>query len=210
MSEHNLCHLWPNIKIFQTLSCPGGQASISSHFHVCQPAQARSFAAKPWHRICGRSGGVCGRTRHFLVALAGFRGVGLSHATRPATRALSRVLPRRRVSSHPLHYRIAAAAGTAHALAPAMLAYRREDGGGSSHEPVSSSRSRLQARPPSAPRPRPNPTTLKDDKSLFGYEDARVSPSGSQHGPRVDQAIILLPAQEPERHRGLSRCRSLR
>src|SRR3954449_1754747 len=81
-------------------------------------------------------------------------------------------------------HRIAATAGTAHALAPAMLAYQREalgivqqgreidqidgchDGGGSSHEPVSYSRSRLQARPPSAPRPRPNPTTLKDDKSL--------------------------------------------
>src|SRR3954469_14698792 len=58
-------------------------------------------------------------------------------------------------------HRIAAAAGTAHALAPAMLAYQREalgivqqgreidqidgwhDGGGSSHEPVSYSRSRL-------------------------------------------------------------------
>src|SRR5215217_9128610 len=81
-------------------------------------------------------------------------------------------------------HRIAAAAGTAHALAPAMLAYQREalgivqqgreidqidgchDGGGSSHEPVTYSRFRLQARPPSAPRPGPDPTTLKDDKSL--------------------------------------------
>src|SRR3982750_3361484 len=81
-------------------------------------------------------------------------------------------------------HRIAAAAGTAHALRPAVLAHKGEalgvvqqgreidqidgchDGGGSSHEPVSYSRSRLQARPPSAPRPRPKPTTLKDDKSL--------------------------------------------
>ena len=39
------------------------------------------------------------------------------------------------------------------------------DGGGSSHEPVTYSRFRLQARPPSAPRPGPDPTTLKDDKS---------------------------------------------
>src|SRR3954465_357148 len=80
-------------------------------------------------------------------------------------------------------YRIAAAAGTAHALRPAVLAYQREalgvvqqgreidqidgwhDGGGSSHEPVSYSPSRLQARPPSAPRLSPDPTTLKDDKS---------------------------------------------
>src|SRR4051812_21871402 len=80
-------------------------------------------------------------------------------------------------------HRIAAAAGTAYTLAPAMLAYQREalgvvqqgreidqidgwhDGGGSSHEPVSYSRSRLQARPPLDSRPRPDPTTLKDDKS---------------------------------------------
>src|SRR3954454_15671703 len=39
------------------------------------------------------------------------------------------------------------------------------DGGGSSHEPVSYSRSRLQATPPSASRLSPDPTTLKDDKS---------------------------------------------
>src|SRR4051794_23636854 len=81
-------------------------------------------------------------------------------------------------------HRTAAAAGAAHALWPAVLAHQREalgvvqqrreidqidcchDGGGSSHEPVSYSRSRLQARPPSAPRPGPDPTTLKDDKSL--------------------------------------------
>src|SRR3954468_837349 len=81
-------------------------------------------------------------------------------------------------------HRIAAAAGTAYTLAPALLAYQREalgivqqgreidqidgwhDGGGSSHEPVSYSRSRLQARPPSAPRLSPDPTTLNGDKSL--------------------------------------------
>src|SRR3954466_3457517 len=81
-------------------------------------------------------------------------------------------------------HRIAAAAGTAHALWPAVLAHKGEalgvvqqgreidqidgchDGGGSSHEPVSYSRSRLQARPPSAPRPRPDPPTRKEDKSL--------------------------------------------
>src|SRR5829696_3588817 len=80
-------------------------------------------------------------------------------------------------------HRIAAAAGAAHTLAPAVLAHQREalgvvqqrreidqidgchDGGGSSHEPASYSRSRLQARPPSAPRPGPDPTTLKDNKS---------------------------------------------
>src|SRR4051812_29985732 len=80
-------------------------------------------------------------------------------------------------------HRIAAATGAAHALGPAVLAHQREalgvvqqgreidqidgwhDGGGSSHEPVSYSRSRLQARPPSAPRLSPDPTTLKDDKS---------------------------------------------
>src|SRR3954451_3505468 len=83
-------------------------------------------------------------------------------------------------------YRIAAAAGTAYTLRPAMLAHQRKalgvvqqgreidqidgwpDGGGSSHEPVSSSRSRLQARPPSAPRLSPDPTTLKGDKSHGG------------------------------------------
>src|SRR4051812_39285283 len=80
-------------------------------------------------------------------------------------------------------HRIAAAAGTAHALRPAVLAYQRKalgvvqqrreidqidgwhDGGGSSHAPVSYSRSRLQARPPSASRLSPDPTTLKDDRS---------------------------------------------
>src|SRR4051812_32211915 len=72
-------------------------------------------------------------------------------------------------------HRIAAAAGTAHALAPAMLAYQREalgivqqgreidqidgwhDGGGSSHAPVSYSRSRLQARPSLSPAPPSGP-----------------------------------------------------
>src|SRR4051812_31101764 len=72
-------------------------------------------------------------------------------------------------------HRIAAAAGTAHALAPAMLAYQRKalgivqqgreidqidgchDGGGSSHEPVSCSRSRLQARPSLSPAPPSGP-----------------------------------------------------
>src|SRR4051812_26162533 len=72
-------------------------------------------------------------------------------------------------------HRIAATAGTAHALAPAMLAYQREalgivqqgreidqidgchDGGGSSHEPVSYSRSRLQARPSLSPAPPSGP-----------------------------------------------------
>src|SRR4051812_30891965 len=90
-------------------------------------------------------------------------------------------------------HRIAAAAGTAHALRPAVLAYQRKalgvvqqgreidqidgwhDGGGSSHEPVSYSRSRLQARPPSAPRLSPDPTTLKDDKSLRGYAACKMA-----------------------------------
>src|SRR4029453_6478779 len=72
-------------------------------------------------------------------------------------------------------HRIAAAAGAAHTLAPAMLAHQREalggvqqgreidqingwhDGGGSSHEPVSYSRSRLQARPPLSPAPPSGP-----------------------------------------------------
>src|SRR5215218_5830609 len=92
---------------------------------------------------------------------------------------------RLRVVAPVADHRIAAAAGAAHTLAPAVLAHQREalgvvqqcreidqidgchDGGGSSHEPVSYSRSRLQARPPSAPRPGPDPTTLKDDKSLI-------------------------------------------
>src|SRR4051795_1938116 len=83
-------------------------------------------------------------------------------------------------------HRTAVTAGAVHALWPAVLAHKGEalgvvqqgreidqidgchDGGGSSHEPVSYSRSRLQARPPSAPRARPDPTTLKDDKSLQG------------------------------------------
>src|SRR5919107_5203747 len=80
-------------------------------------------------------------------------------------------------------HRIAAAAGTAHALAPAMLAHQREalgvvqqgreidqidgchDGGGSWHEP--SATPALAFRPDrlSPPRPRPDPTTLKDHKS---------------------------------------------
>src|SRR4051795_2428523 len=92
-------------------------------------------------------------------------------------------------------YRIAAAAGTAHALAPAVLAYQRKalgvvqqgreidqidgchDGAGSSHEPVSYSRSRLQAKPPSAPRLSPDPTTLKGDKSLPTSQRS-TAPSG--------------------------------
>src|SRR3954453_1562877 len=93
---------------------------------------------------------------------------------------------RLRVVAPVADHRIAAAAGTAHALAPAMLAYQREalgivqqgreidqidgghDGGGPSHEPASNARSRLQASPTSAPRPGPAPTTLKDDKSHPG------------------------------------------
>src|SRR5690349_3828607 len=84
-------------------------------------------------------------------------------------------------------HRIAAAAGAAHALGPAVLAHQREtlgvvqqpreidqvdgwhDGGGSSHAPVSYSRSRLQARPPLDSHPSPDPTTLKDDKSPTRY-----------------------------------------
>src|SRR3954452_85893 len=91
-------------------------------------------------------------------------------------------------------HRIAAATGAAHALGPAVLAHQREalgvvqqgreidqidgwhDGAGSSHEPVSYSRSRLQARPPSAPRLSPDPTTLKGDKSL-SRKDAKPARS---------------------------------
>src|SRR4051812_36172149 len=89
-------------------------------------------------------------------------------------------------------HRIAAATGAAHALGPAVLAHQREalgvvqqgreidqidgwhDGAGSSHEPVSYSRSRLQARPPSAPRLSPDPTTLKGDKSLSSLPQMKV------------------------------------
>src|SRR3982751_4102711 len=80
-------------------------------------------------------------------------------------------------------HRTAAAAGAAHALGPAMLAHQREalgviqqprevdqvdgchDGDGSSQEPVSYSYSRLEARPPSAPRLSPHLTTPEADKS---------------------------------------------
>src|SRR3954468_19225156 len=91
-------------------------------------------------------------------------------------------------------HRTAAAAGAAHALGPAMLAHQREalgviqqgreidqidgwhDGGGSSHAPVSYSRSRLQARPPSASRLSPDPTTLKGDKSRCGFTGMMYQP----------------------------------
>src|SRR5689334_25320091 len=80
-------------------------------------------------------------------------------------------------------HRIAAAAGAAHALGPAVLAHQREtlgvvqqpreidqvdgwhDGDGSSQEPVSYSYSRLEARPPAAPRHGPHLTTPEADKS---------------------------------------------
>src|SRR3954469_9027566 len=80
-------------------------------------------------------------------------------------------------------HRIAAAAGAAHALGPAVLAHQREalgvvqqrreidqvdgchDGDGSSQEPVSYSYSRFEARPPSAPRLSPHLTTPEADKS---------------------------------------------
>src|SRR4051812_8985130 len=80
-------------------------------------------------------------------------------------------------------HRIAAATGAAHALGPAVLAHQREafgvvqqrreidqvdgwhDGDGSSQEPVSYSYSRLEARPPSAPRHGPHLTTPEADKS---------------------------------------------
>src|SRR4051794_39433889 len=80
-------------------------------------------------------------------------------------------------------HRIAAAAGAAHALGPAVLAHQREalgvvqqrreidqvdgchDGDGSSQEPVSYSYSRFEARPLSAPRPSPHLTTPEADKS---------------------------------------------
>src|SRR3954449_3673405 len=80
-------------------------------------------------------------------------------------------------------HRIAAAAGAAHTLAPAVLAHQREalgvvqqrreidqidgchDGDGSSQEPVSYSYSRFEARPLSAPRPSPHLTTPEADKS---------------------------------------------
>src|SRR5215210_2987759 len=83
-------------------------------------------------------------------------------------------------------HRIATAAGAAHALGPAVLAHQREalgivqqgreidqidgchDGDGSSQEPVNYSYSRLEARPPSAPRPGPHLTTLEADKSHGG------------------------------------------
>src|SRR5215218_2624666 len=121
----------------------------------------------------------------------------------PGARLAPIALPvRLRVVAPVADHRIAAAAGAAHTLAPAVLAsakhlassssaerltrsmeammaggvvqQRREidqidgshDGGGSSHEPVSYSRSRLHARPHSAPRPGSDPTTLKVDKSL--------------------------------------------
>src|SRR3954470_1814775 len=102
----------------------------------------------------------------------------------PSTRLAPVALPMRLGVVAPVaDHRIAAATGAAHALGPAVLAHQREalgvvqqgreidqidgwhDGGGSPHEPVSYSRSRLQARPPSAPRLSPDPTTLKDDKS---------------------------------------------
>jgi hypothetical protein len=83
-------------------------------------------------------------------------------------------------------YRIAAAAGAAHALGPAVLAHEGEavgvvqqgreidqvdgchDGAGSSQEP--SATPALAFRPDrlSVPRPGPDPTTLKDDKSHLG------------------------------------------
>src|SRR3954470_13243533 len=102
----------------------------------------------------------------------------------PSTRLAPVALPMRLGVVAPVaDHRIAAATGAAHALGPAVLAHQREalgvvqqgreidqidgchDGGGSSHEPVSYSHSRLPARPPSAPRLSPDPTTLKDDKS---------------------------------------------
>src|SRR5215212_8771713 len=104
----------------------------------------------------------------------------------PGARLAAIALPMRLGVVAPVaDHRIAAAAGTAHALGPAMLAHQCEalgvvqqgreidqidgwhDGGGSSHEPVSYSRSRLHARPPLDSRLSPDPTTLKDDKSLF-------------------------------------------
>src|SRR4051794_6859888 len=110
----------------------------------------------------------------------------------PGARLAAIALPMRLgVVASVADYRIAAAAGTAHALRPAVLAHQRKalgvvqqgreidqidgwhDGGGSSHEPVSYSRSRLQARPPSAPRLSPDPTTLKGDKSRHGKHPGR-------------------------------------
>src|SRR4051794_20847298 len=104
-------------------------------------------------------------------------------------------------------HRIAAATGAAHALGPAVLAHQREalgvvqqgreidqidgwhDGGGSSHEPVSYSRSRLPARPPSAPRLSPDPTTLKGDKSHLG----RGFPLLSLNSPLARSGRLPLP-----------------
>src|SRR3954451_10151892 len=102
----------------------------------------------------------------------------------PGARLAAIALPMRLSVVAPVaDHRIAAAAGAAHALGPAVLAHQREalgvvqqgreidqvdcchDGDGSSHEPVSYSYSRLEARPPSAPRPGPHLTTPEADKS---------------------------------------------
>src|SRR4051812_41338469 len=84
-------------------------------------------------------------------------------------------------------YRIAAAAGAAHALRPAVLAHEGEalgvvqqprevdqvrcshDGRSSSREPVGCSRSSHHTRCP--PNALPRPTTPEPDKSLSGYAE---------------------------------------
>src|SRR4051812_24013357 len=108
----------------------------------------------------------------------------------PSTRLAPVALPTRlRVVTPVPDHRIAAAAGAAHALGPAVLAHQREalgvvqqrreidqvdgchDGDGSSQEPVSYSYSRFEARPLSAPRPSPHLTTPEADKSQTQNEN---------------------------------------
>src|SRR4051794_9131840 len=115
-------------------------------------------------------------------------------------------------------HRIAAATGAAHALGPAVLAHQREalgvvqqgreidqvdcchDGDGSSHEPVSYSYSRLEARPPSAPRPGPHLTTPEADKSHKGMAPEplfRLDPPPRSFAADAHGCIMVRPPRGP-------------
>src|SRR5215207_6392394 len=138
----------------------------------------------------------------------------------PGARLAPVALPTRlRVVAPVADHRIAAAAGAAHALGPAVLAHQREalgvvqqrreadqidgchDGGGSSHEPVSYSRPRPRPSLPSAPRPGPDLTTPEADKSPVLYQSSkRARLDGAETSARTSRKafpFMLTPDHPP-------------
>src|SRR4051812_21516223 len=142
----------------------------------------------------------------------------------PSTRLAPVALPTRlRVVAPVADHRITAAAGAAHALAPAVLAHQREalgvvqqrreidqvdcchDGGGSSHEPVSYSHSRLEARPPSAPRPTSPPQKPMALVGFRGVGSASCDQGGDERAKQgfAATACVVHELEEPQIERQL-------